>query len=89
MMNRKVMAKIIESEKGCGFNGGGVGTNESSSLPNLQVRLLEADDGVSAVEMLRSEIAAGRTVDMVLMDFVMVCAPMNRTVSSSCSVQND
>ena len=88
MMNRKVMAKIIESEKGCGFNVGG-STNESSSLPNLQVRLLEADDGVSAVEILRSEIAAGRTVDMVLMDFVMVCAPMNRTVSSSCSVQND
>ena len=80
MMNRKVMAKIIESEKGCGFNGGGGGTNESSSLPNLQVQLLEADDGVSAVEILRSEIAAGRTVDMVLMDFVMVCAPMNRTV---------
>ena len=36
------------------------------------VDLLEADDGISAVESLRSEMAAGRKVDFVLIDFVMV-----------------
>lgn len=34
--------------------------------------VLQADDGVSAVECLRSEIAEGRTIDFVLMDFIMV-----------------
>ena len=57
-MNRKMMAKIISSEKRCGRLAA--------------AELLEADDGISAVETLRSEMAAGRTVDFVLMDFVMV-----------------
>eukprot|EP00597_Dinobryon_sp_UTEXLB2267_P019082 CAMPEP_0201105420 /NCGR_PEP_ID=MMETSP0812-20130820/45790_1 /ASSEMBLY_ACC=CAM_ASM_000668 /TAXON_ID=98059 /ORGANISM="Dinobryon sp., Strain UTEXLB2267" /LENGTH=1046 /DNA_ID=CAMNT_0047365263 /DNA_START=202 /DNA_END=3342 /DNA_ORIENTATION=+ len=56
-LNRKVVVKLIESEK----NG---------RLQNA--RLLEADDGTSAVEMLRQEMAAGRMVDFVLMDFVMI-----------------
>ena len=56
-MNRKVMARIISGEK-----RGRLAVTE----------LLEADDGISAVETLRSEMAAGRTVDFVLMDFVMV-----------------
>ena len=36
------------------------------------VEFIEADDGETAVEALRSEMAAGRCVDFVLMDFVMV-----------------
>ena len=36
------------------------------------VNVIEADDGSTAVEALRSEMAAGRPVDFVLMDFVMV-----------------
>ena len=57
-MNRKVMARIINSDSDGRFAGG--------------VDLLEADDGGTAVEILRSEIDAGRKVDFVLMDFVMV-----------------
>ena len=55
-MNRKIMAKIIEADKR--------GPLESAVL-------LEADDGVTAVEILRSEMTAGRRLDFVLMDFVM------------------
>ncbi len=49
--------RIIESEK-------------KGRLRNA--RLLEADDGTSAVEMLRQELAEGRQIDFVLMDYVMV-----------------
>ena len=56
-LNRKVIVRLIESEK----NG---------RLQNS--RLLEADDGTTAVETLRREIAEGRRVDFVLMDYVMV-----------------
>ena len=56
-MNRKVMARIIGNEK-----RGRLAMTE----------LLEADDGTSAVEILSAEMAAGRRVDFVLMDFVMV-----------------
>ena len=56
-MNRKIMAKIIEGDR---------------SGPLVSAALLEADDGVTAVEILRSEMAAGRRLDFVLMDFVMV-----------------
>ena len=34
--------------------------------------ILEADDGSTALEVLRSETAAGRAIDCVLMDYVMV-----------------
>ena len=56
-LNRKVIVRIIESEK-------------KGRLRNA--RLLEADDGTSAVEMLRRELAEGRQIDFVLMDYVMV-----------------
>ena len=55
-MNRKIMAKIIEGDRS--------GSLESAVL-------LEADDGVTAVEILCAEMAAGRRLDFVLMDFVM------------------
>ena len=57
MLNRKMMAKIV----------GGV-----SSGPFADSILLEADDGLTALEVLTAETAAGRHVDFVLMDFVMV-----------------
>ena len=56
-MNRKLMSKIIGGEK-------------RRRLADAE--LLEADDGESALEMLRSEMQAGRRIDFVLMDFVMV-----------------
>ena len=56
-MNRKMMAKIISGEKRGRMAG---------------AALLEADDGISAVETLRTEMAAGRKIDFVMMDFVMV-----------------
>ena len=49
--------KIIESEK-------------TGKLKNA--RILEADDGTTAVEMLRREMSEGRKIDFVLMDYVMV-----------------
>ena len=55
-MDRKVVTKIISGE-----TRGRLAVTE----------LLKADDGTSAVECLRSEMAAGRKVDFVLMDFVM------------------
>ena len=49
--------KIIESEK-------------AGRLKDA--RLLEADDGTTALKMLRRELSEGRKVDFVLMDYVMV-----------------
>ena len=34
--------------------------------------VLEADDGTTALDVMRSEAAAGRVIDFVLIDFVMV-----------------
>lgn len=56
-MNRRMMKMLIESET-------------DGILSDAIV--LQADDGLSAVDCLRSEIAEGRVVDFVLMDFVMV-----------------
>ena len=56
-MNVKVVARLIENEK--------VG-------PFANAVLLTADDGATAVEQLRGEMAAGRPVHFVLMDFIMV-----------------
>ena len=56
-LNRKVVVRLIESEK-------------KGRLKNA--RLLEADDGASAVDTLRRELSEGRQVDFVLMDYVMV-----------------
>ena len=36
------------------------------------VSILEADDGSTAVDVLRSETEAGRPVDLVLIDYVML-----------------
>ena len=49
--------RLIESEKKGPLHG---------------ARLLEADDGTTAVETLRRELAEGRQVDFVLLDYVMV-----------------
>ena len=56
-LDRTITAKLIESEK-------------KGRLQNA--RLLEADDGATAVEVLRRELSEGRRVDFVLMDYVMV-----------------
>ena len=55
-MNVKVVAKLIEGEK--------VGVFANATL-------LTADDGTSAVEQLKNEMAAGRAVHFILMDFIM------------------
>ena len=34
--------------------------------------VIEADDGITGLDALRSELAEGRTVDLVLLDFVMI-----------------
>jgi len=56
-LNVKVVVRLIESEK--------VGDFANATL-------LTADDGATAVEQLRNEMAAGRAVHFVLMDYVMV-----------------
>ena len=47
----------------------------ADSGPFVDAVLLEADDGLTALDVLRSEMAAGRQVHFVLMDFVMVTRP--------------
>eukprot|EP01035_Chromulina_nebulosa_P032072 gene32072-biopygen20655 len=54
-MNIKVLVRLIESEK---------------SGPFANAILLTADDGATAVEQLRTEMAAGRAVHFILMDFI-------------------
>ena len=56
-MNRKMLVRLIERE-------------HSGKL--LNAFIMEADDGSTALEILRVEMAAGRTFDFILMDFVMV-----------------
>ena len=56
-MNVKVMRKFIESEKDGPFAG---------------AVILTADDGSTALEVLREEMVAGRRVHFVLMDYIMV-----------------
>ena len=50
------------------------------------VRLLEADDGTSAVETLRREMSEGRQVDFVLMDYVMVSRTYIHTYTVCCVI---
>ena len=64
--------RIISAEQG-GGGGGRFGV----------VEFMEADDGVTAVAALRAETAAGRHVDFVLMDFVMVGASID-TIQPAC-----
>lgn len=56
-MNVKVVVRLIQGEK--------VGALSNATI-------LTADDGITAVEQLRNEMSAGRQVDFVLTDFVMV-----------------
>jgi CheY-like chemotaxis protein len=56
-LNVKVVARLIESEK---------------TGPFANATLLTADDGATAVEQLRTEMASGRAVHFILMDSVMV-----------------
>ena len=62
MSTVKVVARLIENEK--------VG-------PFANTVLLTADDGATAVKQLRVEMAAGRPVHFVLMDFIMVSKSPN------------
>eukprot|EP01036_Dinobryon_divergens_P037530 gene37530-biopygen29716 len=55
-LNVKVVVRLIESEK---------------TGPFANATLLTADDGTTAVEQLRTEMAAGRAVHFILMDFIM------------------
>ena len=56
-INCKVLAKLIESEK--------VGRFANAVI-------LTADDGTTAVQMMKDEMSAGREIHFVLMDYVMV-----------------
>lgn len=56
-INCKVIAKLIESEKDGLF---------------ANAVILTADDGTTAVQTMKDEMAAGRQIHFVLMDFVMV-----------------
>ena len=67
-MNVKVVVRLIESEKE------GIFANAT---------LLTADDGTTAVEQLRTEMAAGRAVHFILMDFIMVGS--QNSISCRCS----
>ena len=58
-MNRKILRRQIESE------AGGIWQN---------AEMMEADDGLTALEVVRTEMAAGRGIDFILMDYVMVSA---------------
>jgi len=62
VLNRKLMIRLVESES-------------KGHLANAYIR--EADDGLQAVELLQSEMEAGRSFDVVLMDYVMVCSFMS------------
>ena len=56
-LDRKIIAKLIESEK-------------EGRLKNA--RLMETEDGTTALEVLRQEMSEGRQIYFVLMDYVMV-----------------
>jgi len=56
-LNRKVLVRQLESET---FGRGD------------KVVTQEADDGLTAIETMRAEAAAGRVFDIVLMDYIMV-----------------
>lgn len=56
-MNCKIASRLIESEKTGLF---------------ADATILTADDGTTALECMRSELSAGRQIDFILMDYVMV-----------------
>ena len=58
MLFRKIVMRMLES---------------NSNKPVLgDCCILEADDGITALDLMRSETEAGRTIDFVLMDYVMI-----------------
>lgn len=57
-LNRKVTLRLLLSDK--------------SQRRLQQAEVLQADDGLSAVQLLRAEQQAGRAIQLVLMDFVML-----------------
>ena len=56
MLNRKIVRRILESE--------------NERLPNCYIK--EADDGITALEMVTSEAACGIHFDFILIDYIMV-----------------
>ena len=58
-LNRKIVRRMLES-------------SANRAVLGDCTTILEADDGTTALEVLRSESAAGRVVDFVLLDYVMV-----------------
>ena len=46
--------------------------NEHVCAGRLHPRILEADDGSTALDVMRGEMAADRAIDFVLMDYVMI-----------------
>ena len=56
---RKIVKRMLES-------------NANKSILGEECTILEADDGSTALDLLRSETEDGRAVDFVLMDYVMI-----------------
>lgn len=56
-MNVKVMKRLIDTEK---------------EGPFAEAIALVADDGLTALEVLRNELNAGRQIHFILMDYIMV-----------------
>ena len=57
-INRKIVRRMVESRANVAIFAG--------------CSILEADDGRTALDVMRSEMAAGRVIHLVLMDFIMV-----------------
>ena len=55
---RKILRRMIESKTTIAVFG--------------NCTIVEADDGRTALDVMRSEMEAGRTIQLVLMDFIMV-----------------
>ena len=72
-MNVKVVVRLIQDEKVGAF---------------AHATILTADDGTTAIEQLRNEMSAGRQVDFVLTDFVMVLEKLQVVICCSLSSQN-
>ena len=58
LFHRKIVRRMLDSQVNAAVLGG--------------CTVLEADDGTTALDVMRSEAAAGRVIDFVLIDFVMV-----------------
>jgi CheY-like chemotaxis protein len=56
-LNRKVIARLLLSDN-------------SDKMANAIIR--EADDGSTALELMRAEMTEGHSFDAILMDYIMV-----------------